>query len=125
MPNHIWNFDEIGIQVGRKLGTIIIINKGSHQVYDTIPKSKEWLTINCATNATRGSIPRFYIFWGERVKDDYIKHYKLGTCMPMRTKSWMISFLFKKILSFFKRLVLNGIFPINYHLLALDGHGSC
>ncbi len=44
--------------------------------------------------------------------------------MVVHTKTWMTSFLFKEFLSFFKKLVLGGIFPNNYHLLALDGHGS-
>ncbi len=36
----------------------------------------------------------------------------------------MTSFLFKEFLLFFKRSVIDGIFPINCHLLILDGHGS-
>jgi hypothetical protein len=44
--------------------------------------------------------------------------------MVVQTKTWMTSFLFKEFLSFFKRLVVGGIFPNNRHLLALDGHGS-
>ncbi len=35
--------------------------------------------------------------------DDYIKLCKQGTCMAMQTKAWMTNFLFKKLLSFFKR----------------------
>jgi hypothetical protein len=75
-------------------------------------------------NAIGGSISGFYIFQGERIRSDYIMHYKPKTCMIIHTKTWMTSFLFKEFLSFFKRLVLGGIFPSNYHLLALDGHGS-
>jgi hypothetical protein len=60
--HHIWNCDEIGIKVGRQSGARIITKKGSHQVYNNIPKSREWLTINCAMNVTRRSIPWFYIF---------------------------------------------------------------
>ncbi len=41
--------------------------------------------------------------------DDYIKQCKLGTCMAMQTKAWMMAFLFKEFLSFFTRLVLGGI----------------
>jgi hypothetical protein len=44
--------------------------------------------------------------------------------MAVQTKTWMTSFLFKEVLSFFKKLVLGGISSSNYHLLALDGHGS-
>ncbi len=41
---------------------------------------------NCAGNAARDSLPRFYIFRGERIKDDYIKHYKVKTWMAMQGK---------------------------------------
>ncbi len=120
----IWNCDETRIQAGRQSGVKIIAKKKSHQVYNTIPKSKEWLTIKCVVNVIRGSIPWFYIFQGERIRGDYIMHCKPKTCMVIHIKTWMTSFLFKKILSFFKRLVLGGIFLSNYHLLALNGHGS-
>jgi hypothetical protein len=70
------------------------------------------------------SILGFYIFRGERIKDDYIMHYKPITCMAIQTKAWMTSFLFKIFLPFFKRSVPSGISPNNYHLLALHGHGS-
>ncbi len=93
-------------------------------MYNIILKSRKWLTINCVVNAAWGSIPGFYIFQGERIRDDYIMHYKLGTCMAFQTKSWMASFLFKEFLSLFKRSVPSGISPSKYHLLALNGHGS-
>ncbi len=51
-------------------------------------------------------------------------HYEPITCMAIQTKAWMTSFLFKEFVSFFKRLVLGGIFPSNHHLLILNGHGS-
>jgi hypothetical protein len=34
---------------------------------------------NCVGNATKDSLPRFYIFRGERIRDDYIKHCKVKT----------------------------------------------
>jgi hypothetical protein len=37
--------------------------KSSHQVYNTISRSKEWLIVNCTINATRRSLPSFYIFY--------------------------------------------------------------
>ncbi len=80
-PNHIWSYDEIRIQTRRQLGTKVIAKKGFHQVYNIIPKSREWLTINYVVNATGGSILGFYIFWGERIKGDNIMDYKPGTCM--------------------------------------------
>jgi len=42
----------------------------------------------------------------------------------MQNKARMIIFLFKEFLSFFKRLVLGGIFHFNQHLLILNKHGS-
>jgi hypothetical protein len=80
--------------------------------------------MNCVANVAKGLIPKFYIFRGERTKDDYIKHYKFGTCMAIKTKTWMTNFLFKEFLSFFKRSIINGISPSNHHLLILNGHGS-
>jgi hypothetical protein len=51
-------------------------------------------------------------------------HCKPKTCMAVQTKTWMTSCLFKEFLSFFKRLVLGVIFPINSHLSTLNGHCS-
>jgi hypothetical protein len=60
--------------------------KGSNVVYNTIPKSWEWLTINCVMNVIRGVLLGFYIFKGEKLQDDDIKFCKLGTCMVMQKK---------------------------------------
>jgi hypothetical protein len=49
----------------------------------------------CVVNATKGSLPRFYIFMGERIKDEYIKHCKAKTCMGMQREAWMIIFYSK------------------------------
>jgi len=67
---------------------------------------------------------RFYIFKGENIKNNYIRHCKLGTCMTMQKNAWMTCFLFKEFLSFFIKLVLGGISQSNHHLLILNGHGS-
>jgi hypothetical protein len=64
-------------------------------------------------NATGKSLPSFYIFRGKWIRDDYIQHCRRRTCMAMQRKAWMTSFLFKEFLSFFKRLVLDGIFQFN------------
>ncbi len=40
---------------------------------------------------------RLYIFKGERIKDIYIEHCKVGTCMMMQRKAWMTFFYSKKI----------------------------
>jgi len=63
------------------------------------------LIINYVVNAIGGSLPRFYIFRGYRIKENYIKHCKEGTCMVMQRKTYMTSFLFKKFISFFSRSI--------------------
>jgi hypothetical protein len=93
-------------------------------VYNTVPKSKEWLTIKCIVNKIKTTLLRFYIFKRERIYDEYIQFYKLIICMVMQSKAWMITYLFKDFLSFFKRLILGGISLTNRHLFILDGHGS-
>ncbi len=42
----------------------------------------------------------------------------------MQSKAWMTNFVFKELLSFFKRLVPSGISLINKHLFILVGHKS-
>jgi hypothetical protein len=51
----------------------MLAKRGSQQVYNTIPKSKEWMIINCVVNATRNILLSFYIFKGERIKEYYIQ----------------------------------------------------
>jgi hypothetical protein len=66
----------------------------------------------------------FYVFSGKRLCDDYIKFCKEGPCMAMQKKAWMTSFLFKKLLSFFKKSIPCGISQTYRHWLILHGHGS-
>ncbi len=54
-------------------------------------------------------LPGFYIFRGERLRDDYIKECKTWTYMVMQNKAQMATFLFKEFQSFFKNLVSSGI----------------
>ncbi len=93
-------------------------------MYNTIPKSKAWLNVNYVVNATRTTLSRFYIFRGEKIRDDYIQFCKLGTYMAMQSKAWMITFLFKEFLVSFKRSIPSVISITNRHMLILDGHGS-
>ncbi len=120
--HHIWNLDATWIQACGQLGANILAKQGSQQVYIIIPKLREWLIVNCIINTFRKSLPRFYIFKREKIRDDYIKLCKQITCMAMWTKAWMTSFLFKKILYFFKRSVLRGISFTNRFFFILDGH---
>jgi hypothetical protein len=52
-------------------------------VYNTILKSKEWLNVTYAINIGARFLPQFYILWGEKIKDDYVKNYKPKTCMDI------------------------------------------
>jgi len=80
--------------------------------------------VNCVVNIIGDCLPCFYIFRGDRIRDDYIKLCKTSTCMAMQTKAWMTSFLFKKFLSFFKKSVIGEISQSNQHFLILNKHGS-
>jgi hypothetical protein len=63
-----------------------LARRRSIAVYNIIPKSQEWLIVNCVVNVVGGVLFGFYIFKGERLKDDYIKLCKLGICMAMPKK---------------------------------------
>jgi hypothetical protein len=88
-------FDEICIQVGRQSKAKVLAKRGSNLVYNIIPKSWEWLIINCAINATSVILLRSYIFIDERLKKDYIKLCKLRRCMVVQKKAWMTFFCSK------------------------------
>jgi IS4 transposase len=88
-----------------------LARRGSNAIYSTIPKSREWLVVNYAINVVGGVLLGFYIFRGEKLRDDYIRLYKLGTCMAMYKKTWMIIFLFKEFLLF-----LTNQFQVEYPL---------
>ncbi len=47
-----------------------------HNIYNTIPKSKDWFIANYAVNVVGGFLLAFYIFKGERLQQDYIKDCK-------------------------------------------------
>jgi hypothetical protein len=69
-------------------------------------------------------LAKFLLFKSGQIKNDYIKGCKIRTCMAMQNKAWMTTFLFKEFLSFFKKIVLNGISQFNRHLLILNTRGS-
>jgi len=82
-------FDETCIQVGRQSKAKLLARRGSNVVYNIIPKSWEWLIINCAINVTSVILLRLYIFIGERLRNDYIKLCKLRRCMVVQKEVWM------------------------------------
>jgi hypothetical protein len=63
--DHIWNNDEIGVHESKQVGAWVLSKRGSNEVYNTIPKSQEWLIINCIINVAHGSLLGFYIFRGD------------------------------------------------------------
>ena len=63
-PNHIWNFEITGLQVGRNYGMCVISKKGSKNVPKNILNSREWITIMCCVNAICASILWFYLLKG-------------------------------------------------------------
>jgi hypothetical protein len=71
----------MGIQVGQQSKVRMLAKRSSHQIYNIIPKSQKWLTLNVVVNIVGGFLSRFYIFVGERIKDNYIKDCKLRTCI--------------------------------------------
>jgi hypothetical protein len=85
-----------------------LARKGSNAIYNSIPKSWEWLIVNCVVNAAKSVIPGFYIFKGEKLRDDYIRFCKPCICMAMQKRTWMTTFLFKEFLSFFDKSILGG-----------------
>jgi len=46
--NYVWDLDETIIQASRQVRAKVLAKKRSIDVYNTIPTSQEWLTINCA-----------------------------------------------------------------------------
>jgi len=53
------------------------------------------------------------MFKGERLQNDYIKKCKLKICITMQKKTWMTTFIVRRVIS-----------QTNQHLLILYGCGS-
>lgn len=122
--DHIWNYDETCLQAGRNCGMWVIAKRGSQNVPNILPKSREWITILCCVNAIGTSIPGFYLFKGKNQLKNYIQNCEPGACMAAHPHAWMIKELFLSWLFHFAALVPSGISPNNRHLLILDGHGN-
>jgi hypothetical protein len=86
---HKYNFDETRIQAIRPSRVKVLARRRSNVVYNTIPKSQEWLIVNYAINVAEGVILGFYIFEGEKLRDDYIRLCKPSTCTSMQKKKNM------------------------------------
>jgi hypothetical protein len=97
-----------------------LVKQSSCDVYNTIPKSREWLIVNCIINATRFTLLVFYIFKRSKMQENYITKNMHGNV----EKNWKTIYLFNQWLSFFYKYVLGRVFQETWHLLILDGHGS-
>jgi hypothetical protein len=65
----------------------MLAKRESQQVYNTIPKSREWMTIIYVVNATGGILLNFCIFKGEKIKEDYIQQCRPRSCVAMQKKT--------------------------------------
>lgn len=69
--------------------------RGPHMVYKTIPKSHEWSIVNCVINVVGTILLGIYNFRRKKLRNNYMKFWKLGTYMAMHTKAWMIKLIQK------------------------------
>jgi hypothetical protein len=80
---------------------MVLVIRGSNVVYSTIPKFREWLTINYVVNTKGGVLPRFYIF---KVKDYKMitSNLQIKNLHGNAKESLDDFFLVKKTLNFFE-----------------------
>ncbi len=79
---YIWNCDEMGIQYGQEWKAQVLSKKGLQQVYNVIPKFKEWwLMVKFAIYFVKGFLLKFYISRVKRNRYDSIIYWKPKTCM--------------------------------------------
>ena len=125
-PEHIWNCDESGAQVGRNGGGQVWAKKGSRFVHTVVPNDHEWLTVLTCVNIVGWSILGFYIFKGKRIRRNYIVHCEDGAAMAMQPEAWMTQFLFSNWITHFVNWLSSreGISCERRHLLIVDGHNS-
>ncbi len=107
-----------------QVGARVLARRKLNIIYRTIPKSCEWLIVNCEIIVVVGVLPRFNIFRGDKLQDDYIKLFKPWIYMANQKKAWMIYFLFKGFIPFFKKFIIGGVSFTNRHLLVLKGHDN-
>ena len=125
-PNHIWNCDESGVQVGRSGGAIVLARRGSRSVHSIEPNQKEHLSVLSCINVDEGCIPNFYILKGCYFLVDYIVNCEEGAVMGMQPNAWMTRWLFESWIFHFIECLKRGpgVDLSNRHLLILDGHNS-
>ncbi|XP_059078002.1 uncharacterized protein LOC131876582 [Cryptomeria japonica] len=123
-PARIWNCAETRVMADRNEAMRVPARKGSWNVSYILSKSHEWITIVCCVNASRQSIPGFYMIKGKRLLHNYIAECEPGACMAVQQHAWMTKELFMNWLHHFKRSVLGGVSPTNRCLFIFDDHDS-
>ena len=124
--DQIWNYDEMGVEVGRNGRAHVIAWRGARNVHSIVSDKQEWLSVLVCINAAGASIPSFYIFRGKHFRKNYIQKCEPRATMAMQQKAWMTSYLFSKWISHFIKSIerVGGISPERQHLLILDGYNS-
>ncbi|XP_059068688.1 MFS-type transporter clz9-like [Cryptomeria japonica] len=102
----------------------VLARKGSQNVSHILLKSHEWITIICCVNASRQSIPVFYLFKGKRQIQIHIAKCELGACMATQQHAWMTNELFMSWLQHFKHSIPGGVSPTKRCLLIFDDHDN-
>jgi hypothetical protein len=88
--NRIYSSNETSIQIGRHVIAKVLARWGLQQVYNTIPKAKEWFIINYVVNVTRTTMLGFYIFKGTKIWNDYIQFCNQGhVCLCNQKNGWL------------------------------------
>ena len=87
--NHIWNYDELGVQARRNGGSILVfVQYKSKTVHSIILDKREWLSvlITCL-NVAGQYIPHFFIFKGKHMCRNYIEHCEPNSTMAVGEKA--------------------------------------
>lgn len=91
--NPIYNLNRTSIQIGMQSGALVLAKWRSHQVYNIIPKSKEWLIFNYVIKCNWRIFARVLHFGGERLHNNYIQPCKARhVWLFIERLGWLISF---------------------------------
>ena len=125
-PDRIWNCNELGAQVGKNGGGLVIARTGACQVHSIMFDQHEWLSIHVYINAIGLAIPSFYIFRSKRFGQNYIQQCEPGSMMAMQLRAWMTTYLFSTwILHFIASIhQIGDILLVHCHLFILEGHNN-
>lgn len=121
-PQHIYNLDETGLQPNHRPANVIANPKLKPQAI-TSPRGATTTVIGCV-NATRNSLPPYFVFKGKRWNEELMKGGSVGAKGAISETGWSNSKIFKKYLQehFLPNVRPDGSKqPI---MLLYDGHTS-